>query len=111
MPNTTRIIAMGSALLMEGFALVGLETWPDAQPADVEALIEELLRERQPAVVLLESELMHGAESARADAGRGSERIIITEIPPLLAPQENRPAVERLIMEMLGPGALTRDGS
>lgn len=111
MPNKTRIIAMGSALLMEGFALVGVETWPDAQPADVEALIGELRRERQPAVVLLESELMHGAGSVQAGAGRGSERIIITEIPSLQAPQEDRPAVERLIREMLGPGALTRDKS
>ena len=111
MPNKTRIIAMGSALLMEGFALVGLETRPDAEPADVEALIDELLRERQPAVVLLESALMHDAAATQAGAGRGSEHIIITEIPSLQAPQEERPAVERLIREMLGPGALRRDES
>lgn len=111
MPDKTRIIAMGSALLMEGFALVGLETWPDAEPADVEALIDELLRERQPAVVLLESDLMREAGSALAGAARGSERILITEIPSLQAPQEDRPAVERLVAEMLGPGALTREES
>ena len=111
MPDKTRIIAMGSALLMEGFALVGVETWPDAEPTDVRSLIDELLRERKPAVILLASELMREAGAAQAGVGSGSEHIIVAEIPSLQAAQGDRPAVERLIREMLGPGALTRNAS
>lgn len=108
MANETRIIAMGSTLLMEGFALVGLETWPDATSADVEAVIGELLRQRQKALVLLESDLMHDPGPVLTRAGRKSDHIILAEIPALESPEDDRPAVERLVGDLLGPRALTR---
>lgn len=109
MANETRIVAMGSTLLMEGFALVGLETWPDATSADVETVIDELLRQRQKALVLLESDLMRDPGPVLARAIHRSDHIIIAEIPSLPSPEDDRPAVEALIRKLLGPRALTRD--
>ena len=40
----TRLIAMGSAVLMEGFSLIGLETFPDATAEDLERLLAGLVR-------------------------------------------------------------------
>lgn len=102
MSNETRIIAMGSTLLMEGFALVGVETWPNATSADVEAVLDELLQRHQKALVLLASDLMHDPGPVLVRAGYKGEHIIVAEIPSLQSPQENRPAVEALIQTMLG---------
>lgn len=102
----TRLIAMGSAALMEGFALIGFETWPDAAADDVERVLASLVKQRRRALVLLEPALArsHGAvlRKVRTEGGR----IVVTEVPPLRAPGEYHPEVEDLVVSLLGAAAL-----
>lgn len=103
---TTRIMALGSAALMEGFALIGIETIADATPEKLEALLAQLVRNEERALLFLEHPLARSRgpwlKRVRAEGGR----IVITEIPPLHAAADYHPPVEDVLRSILGPGAL-----
>lgn len=102
----TRMIAMGSSALTQGFGLVGFETWPDARPDDVERVLGELMGSSERAVIFLEAYLAGcdcpNLNRVRAEGGR----IVVTEIPQLHAPQEYHPEVEDLVSNVLGAHVL-----
>jgi len=102
-----RFIMMGSKALTDGFALLGFETFPDATVEVVENTLNELLKSKEKALIFLENNLSQTI-SSRALLRVRSEAvgIIMTEIPPLNAPETYRPAVEELILRVLGPSAL-----
>ncbi|MBK9160170.1 MAG: hypothetical protein IPM27_01120 [Nitrosomonadales bacterium] len=101
-----RLIALGSAALMEGFELIGFETWPDPTPEAVEGLFHELLHEQQAALVVIEQALAQdpGRNLLRAQSEGG--RIIITEIPEILQSASYHSRVESLVQNVLGASAL-----
>ncbi len=102
----TRMIAMGSVALTQGFALVGFETWPGADPSTVARVLDELMDDNQRALVLLEPDLARcdcpQLRRARAD----SDRIVVVEVPPLDAPDSYHPLIEDLVTSVLGANAL-----
>jgi vacuolar-type H+-ATPase subunit F/Vma7 len=102
----TRLLALGAAPLVEGFALIGFEAYPNATPTQLEQVLAELYRANATALVLVEHGLAcQGGEwyaRLRSEGGR----IVITELPPLSAPDEYHPSVERLVTEILGEQAL-----
>ncbi len=104
--SATRLIAMGSAELTLGFRLIGFETVADAKADDVERVLHNLIARKEKALVLLEPELarsnMPSLELVRREGGR----IVVTEVPPLHAPQDYHPEVEDVVRSVLGPGAL-----
>lgn len=100
-----RLLAMGSAPLVEGFALLGFETFPDATAEDVERLLAGMLRERERALVFLEQTLATDGEALKLIRREGGG-ILVTEIPALGSPESYRSPVEELVMKVLGPGAL-----
>lgn len=102
----TRIVAMGAAALVEGFALIGFETWPDATEDDLETLLLEFTQRRQRALVLLEPKLARCKCAALAKVRAEGGRIVVTEVPPLHAPGEYHPSVEDLVVAVLGASAL-----
>ena len=101
-----RMIALGSAALMEGFALIGFETHADPAPEDVEALMQELLRKQQSALVVIEQSLARnpGRHLQRAQSEGG--RIVITEIPEIHLSGGYHSRVESLVQGTLGATAL-----
>lgn len=107
----TRLIAMGRAPLMEGFRLVGLETYPDADAATVERVLAAIALSGEHALVLLEHSLARSRgewlERLRSEGGR----VVVTEIPPLAAPGAYAPTVDALVRSVLGPGALDDHGA
>lgn len=106
MSADARLIAMGEAALTQGFALVGFETWPDADHETLAQVLDELVREDQRALVLLEPQLARcdcrQLHAIRAESGR----IVIAEVPPLRAPLDYHPTVEELLLRTLGAHAL-----
>ena len=104
--SRTRLIAMGSPALIEGFALIGFETWPRGTQEDLERLLGELEQARDKALVFLEAGLVDQLSARLARIRAESPRIVVTEIPPLQAPGDYRPAVENLVVKVLGAGAL-----
>lgn len=101
-----RMIALGSAALMEGFALIGFETHVDPAPEEVDGLMRDLLRTQQAALVVIEQQLTArpGRHLLRAQNEGG--RIVITEIPELRQPENYHSRVETLVQQALGAGTL-----
>jgi len=101
-----RVVALGGAALMQGFALLGAETYEDATEGDVERVLADLVRGQDQALVFVENSLVrrsgHYLDRVRREGGR----IIVSEIPPLDAPKNYRPPVEALVTRVLGPSAL-----
>jgi vacuolar-type H+-ATPase subunit F/Vma7 len=102
----TRLVALGHAPLMEGFRLIGVETHAEASHETVERVLADLVRGGARALVFLEHHLAQGRgpwlERVRNEGGR----IVVTEIPPLPAPDSYAPAVDGLLRAILGPDAL-----
>jgi vacuolar-type H+-ATPase subunit F/Vma7 len=104
-----RMIALGSAALMEGFALIGFETHVDPAPEDIDGLMRDLLRTQQAALVVIEHQLTAhpGRHLLRAQNEGG--RIVITEIPELRQPENYHSRVETLVQQALGAGTLENE--
>lgn len=101
-----RMIALGSAALMEGFALVGFETRADPAPGDIESLMQELVRNQQSALVVIEQGLARNPGPFLLRAQREGGRIVITEIPEIEKSGSYHSRVENLVQGILGPAAL-----
>ena len=105
-PGPARVIVAGSAALTEGFALIGVETLPDATSQQLDELLAELWRDDQKALVFIEHGLARSAgpwlKRVRDDSGR----IVVTEVPPLHTPGDYHPLVEDVVRAVLGASAL-----
>lgn len=101
-----RMIALGSAALVEGFALIGFEAYPDASPAAMEQLLGELLHQQRHALVVIEHSLARRGGRNLERAQNEGGRIVITEIPALHLPTDYHSRVESLVQSILGPTAL-----
>ena len=100
-----RLLAMGHSALMDGFALLGMETWPDASLQDVENLLKQLLRNKERAMIYLQTDLAR-ADSAVLDIIRNEGGdILISEIPDILSAQDYHAPVDDLIGRVLGANA------
>jgi vacuolar-type H+-ATPase subunit F/Vma7 len=101
-----RMIALGSAALIEGFALIGFETYADPAPETIEKLLQELLRNQESALIVIEQSLARnpGRYLQRAQSEGG--RIVITEIPEIHLSGDYHSRVEGLVQRILGPTAL-----
>lgn len=102
----TRLIAVGSAALVEGFGLIGFETYPDASVHDLEVLLDDLVRHRSTALILLESELARCPCRVLERIRSQYVSIVVVEVPQLNAPADFHPQVEELVRSVLGPSAL-----
>jgi vacuolar-type H+-ATPase subunit F/Vma7 len=101
-----RLIALGGAPLMQGFALLGFETHPEADANQVEQLLAELCAHAESALVILEQPLGRGEGKHLARARAEGVHIVLVELPPLGANPEYAPPVEALVRRVLGARAL-----
>jgi vacuolar-type H+-ATPase subunit F/Vma7 len=104
--EATRMIALGSAALTEGFSLMGFETMPDATPRMLEELLAELVQSKQKALLILERELSRSPGRWLSRVRNEGGRIVVVEVPQLHTPGVYRPPVEDLVESILGPTAL-----
>lgn len=104
--GSARLIVLGSAGLVDGFRLIGAEVHADASPETVDAVLEELVRGGDEALVLLETRLAHAGGPMLNRLRNEGGRIVITELPPLPAPNDYAPAVDEVVRAVLGPEAL-----
>lgn len=101
-----RLVVLGSASLAEGFSLIGAEGYPDADQATVEQVLADLWASGDAALVLLEGHLARGeGEWLRRLRNEGGH-IVVTELPPLSAPNDYAPAVDDVVRTVLGADAL-----
>jgi len=101
-----RMIALGSSALMEGFALIGFETYADPAPEAIENLLQELMRNQQAALIVIEQNLSRNPGRNLMRALNEGGRIVITEIPGIGMSDSYHSRVEDLVQNILGPAAL-----
>ncbi|MBI1173864.1 MAG: hypothetical protein GC139_01210 [Sideroxydans sp.] len=101
-----RMIALGSAALMEGFELIGFETYPEPTAETLENVFRELLHRQQAALVVIEQSLAQNPGHHLMRAQREGGRIIITEIPEIHMSGGYHSRVETLVQSILGAAAL-----
>jgi vacuolar-type H+-ATPase subunit F/Vma7 len=101
-----RLIALGSAGLMEGFELIGFETIADPTPEAVEELFQALHRQQQAALVVIERRLAENPGRHLMRAQQEGGRIVITEIPEIHMSRGYHSRVEDLVQSILGSSAL-----
>jgi vacuolar-type H+-ATPase subunit F/Vma7 len=104
--SDTRMIALGAAPLMEGFALIGFETYANADAAQLEQLLEQLVRVDAHALVLVEQGLARSGGPWLTRVRNEGGRIVVTELPELHQPHAYHPLVEDLVTSILGASAL-----
>jgi len=101
-----KIIAIGNSALMDGFALLGIETYADASADEIDAVLTELVRERERALVYLQQDLMSAAIPMVQQLRIKGGSILICEIPDLHTADDYQPEVEKLIGRVLGRSVL-----
>lgn len=101
-----RLIFLGSESLAEGFALLGFEVFADATVATVEKVLTDLLKHKGKALVFVEDTLSRQPSPSFLRVRNESDRIVITEIPALNAPETYKPLVEELVTRVLGAAVL-----
>ena len=104
--GSVRLVVLGSAGLAGGFSLIGAEVHADAEPATVEAVLEQLVKSGDEALVLLETHLAHSGGYWLNRLRNEGGRIVITELPSLPSPHDYAPAVDEVVRAVLGPEAL-----
>lgn len=104
--GSARLVVLGSAGLAGGFRLIGAEVHADADAATAEAVLEQLVKSGDEALVLLETHLAHGGGYWLNRLRNEGGRIVITELPPLPAPHDYAPAVDEVVRAVLGSEAL-----
>lgn len=102
----TRMIALGSAALTEGFSLIGIETLADATAEQLENLLADLVRRQEKALVFLEHDLARSQGPWLRRVREEGGRVVIAEVPPLHAPEDYHPQVEDVVRAILGAQAL-----
>lgn len=103
-----KIIAIGNAALMDGFALLGIETHADATAEEINAVLTELVRNRERALVYLQQNLMSADIPMVQQLRTRGGSILICEIPDLHTAEDYQPEVEKLIGRVLGHSVLER---
>ena len=100
--SATRIIALGSTPLMDGFRLAGVEVMPSAGAGELEALLKSLVSNKEKALVLIESGLADETgpwlERVRTEGGR----VVVVQVPSLAGAGEYHTDVDKLITQAGG---------
>ena len=101
-----RILAIGSQELMNGFALLGIETYADIDMKTIEQLLNKIIHQQQRALIYLQQDYVQSdlpvLEYLRKEGGN----ILISEIPSLSTPDRRHAPIDKLIAKVIGPSAL-----
>ncbi len=101
-----KIIALGSSALVDGFARLGITTYADQTAEAVNAVLDELNRSRQRALVFIQQDLFNARIPMVEQLRNRGGSILICEIPDLHAVDDYQPKVEKLVRRVLGSAVL-----
>ena len=97
-----RLMAIGHRSLMDGFALLGMETHCDPSADEVEKILTTLSHSKEKAMIYLQQhqdyENLPILQQLRNEGGD----ILISEIPDILSAHEFHAPVDELISRVLG---------
>lgn len=105
-PGHTRMVFLGHSALAEGFALIGFETRQDATVEELDALLEQLLAERQNAYLIIEQDLAQAGSRLLPMVYAEGGRIIVAEVPSLAHPDAVHIDIDQQVQTLLGGQSL-----
>ena len=82
-----RMLFFGQSVLADGYALVGFETWPDADKKVMEQELLAIHNRRENAFVIIDASIDVSNSSVLSTIKRESGRILIIEVPELSSPE------------------------
>lgn len=97
-----RMLAFGSRTLMDGFALLGIETFADVDAEEVGRILTSLYRSKEKALVFLQQDLARQDISILVEIREEGGEILISEIPDILSADAYEAPVDHLIHRVLG---------
>ena len=97
-----RMLAFGSRALMDGFALLGIETYADFSLTQMEQLLLELYRGNERALVYLQQDLAQADILVLTNLRNEGGRVLISEIPDILSADGYQASVDQLIGRVMG---------
>lgn len=101
-----KMIAIGGAALMDGFALLGIKTYADETAETINNVLSELHRNRDRVLVFIQQNLFDADIPMIQQLRNRGGLILICEVPDLQAAKDYQPRVELLIRRVLGSSVL-----
>ena len=100
--TATRQLFVGEANLATGFRLAGFEVFPDADIAQLDAVLERLINERTSAFVVIDERLGNAESKYLSQVRSEGGRILLTQVPLLTRPERMHSAIDDHIQQLLG---------
>ncbi|MBT8438388.1 MAG: hypothetical protein HKP55_08585 [Gammaproteobacteria bacterium] len=101
-----RIIAVGSQALMDGFALLGIETHVDLDRTALEAMLVSIVSSQERTLIYLQQDMLdHDIPILKQIRSEGGS-ILISEVPSLQEPENRQASIDLLINKTIGASAL-----
>ncbi len=101
-----RMLAIGSQALMDGFALLGIETYTDMRTEQIEILLNNIIRSQERALIFLQQDIAQSNIPVLQQLHREGGNILISEVPLLQEPANRKAPIDDLITKVIGPSAL-----
>jgi vacuolar-type H+-ATPase subunit F/Vma7 len=97
-----RSIFVGSASLSDGFRLIGFETLTDPDLPQLEQLLDELQRERQRALLIIEQSVANIGSKLLEQIRKEGGRIVLSEVPSLYDPDNFHSELDAQLKKLTG---------
>lgn len=97
-----RLLAIGNRALMDGFALLGIETHADISIEEIDKILTDLSRKKEKAMIFLQQDLAQAELAVLQQLRNEGGRVLISEIPDILSADEYQASVDQLITRVLG---------
>ncbi len=101
-----RILAIGDAALMDGFALLGMETHSDLDEEQLESLLLQIVSGRERTLIYLQQDIALWNCPTLQQIRKSGGEILISELPLLNQPQQRHASIDALVTRTLGASAL-----
>jgi vacuolar-type H+-ATPase subunit F/Vma7 len=100
--HKVRNIFVGSHALADGFRLIGFEILTDPDRQQLDQLLNELQRERQRTLLIIEQSVNHMGSKLLEQIRREGGRIILSEVPSLHHPDEFHSELDAQLKKLTG---------
>ncbi|MEJ2694248.1 MAG: V-type ATP synthase subunit F [Candidatus Thiodiazotropha sp.] len=98
----TRQIFIGDHALTDGFRLIGFETLVNPDARQLDQLLDELQRERQRTLLIIEQSVNDIGSKLLEQIRREGGRIVLSEVPSLHDPDNFQSELDAQLMKLTG---------
>lgn len=100
--RTTRMLFLGDDSLADGFRLIGFETIPNPEPAEVDRVFREINRNRERAFVIVDDRIMGSGIASLQQVRSEGGNVVVVSIPALKDPPHLASEVADRLTAMFG---------